>query len=350
MVEDLQLPANGLSVATSIFFVTYIIFEVPATMLLRKLRPSRLIPACTIIWGGVVVGNGFAQNYGTLLACRLLLGICEAGLFPSLVLYMSSFYQREELALRNCYLFIAACMSGVIGGLIATGFLKMDGLRGLAGWRWLYIIEGALTIVVGIGAAFVIADTYEEARYLTDREKFVMKVRQAKAFAFTRDEGFSWAEFWKYIRDPMIYLSGFVLLCMDTCMYGFVSTPSSDFADTSVHVPRRHHQRSRLHSRSEPSALSTSIRLGSHRVHLRRDRLGPLLRAVQDHPPVRHGPAHWVLDPRRVPFQHWRAPLCMLRRRHGHLHLCRAARHLAWAEHGRVPQAELRDWYPAQYG
>lgn len=223
MVKDLNLPWNGLSVATSVMYVTYCLGEVPFTMLLRTLRPSRLIPACTIVWGFVVLGNGFAQNYATLLACRLLLGLCEAGLFPSLVLYMSSFYQREELAVRNCYLFIAACLSGVVGGLIATGFLKMDGLQGLRGWRWLYIIEGAITVVVGIGAAFVIADRYETASYLSERQKFLMKVRQAKAAAYSRDEGFSWPEFKTYIKDPMIYLSGFVLLCMDTCMYGFVS-------------------------------------------------------------------------------------------------------------------------------
>ncbi|BEI80833.1 hypothetical protein CcaverHIS002_0113620 [Cutaneotrichosporon cavernicola] len=221
MVKDLNFPSNGLSVATSIFYVTYVVFETPATMLLRTLRPSRMVPTFMIIWGGVVIGNGFATNYATVVACRLLLGICEAGLFPSLVLYMTSFYQREELGLRTCYLFIAACLSGVVGGLIATGFLKMDGLRGLAGWRWLYIIEGALTIVVGIGSFFAIADRYETASYLSERQKFLMRVRHAKAAVYSRDEGFSWNEFRRYTRDPMIYLSGFVLLCMDTCMYGF---------------------------------------------------------------------------------------------------------------------------------
>ncbi|TXT09269.1 uncharacterized protein COLE_03203 [Cutaneotrichosporon oleaginosum] len=221
MVKDLNFPANGLSVATSIFYVTYVLFETPATMLLRTLRPSRMVPIFVVIWGGVIIGNGFATNYATVVACRLLLGVCEAGLFPCLVLYMTSFYQREELGLRTCYLFIAACLSGVVGGLIATGFLKMDGLRDLAGWRWLYIIEGALTIVVGIGSFFVIADRYETATYLSERQKFLMMVRQAKAAVYSRDEGFSWGEFRQYVRDPMIYLSGFVLLCMDTCMYGF---------------------------------------------------------------------------------------------------------------------------------
>ncbi|TXT15626.1 hypothetical protein VHUM_00129 [Vanrija humicola] len=221
MVKDLHFPPNGLSVATSIFFVTYVVFEIPATMLLRTLRPSRMIPACVIIWGAVVLGNGFAKNYATVIACRLLLGICEAGLFPSLVLYMTSFYQREELALRTCYLFVASCVSGIVGGLIATGFLKMHGLRGLAGWQWLYTIEGALTILIGIGSAFVIADTHESAGYLTERQHFLMRVRAAKSAAYTRDDGFVWADFKRHARDPMIYLSGFVLLCMDVCMYGF---------------------------------------------------------------------------------------------------------------------------------
>lgn len=249
MVKELHFPANGLSVATSIFYVTYVLFETPATMLLRTLRPSRIVPACIIVWGGVIIGNGFARNYATVVACRLLLGICEAGLFPSLVLYMTSFYQREELGLRTCYLFIAACLSGVIGGLIATGckassfrltpVLKMDGLRNLSGWRWLYIIEGALSIAIGIASMFAIADRYETATYLTERQKLLMKVRHAKAAAYSRDEGFTWHEFRQYVRDPMIYLSGFVLLCMDTCMYGFVSR--HEVALTSVHVPCCHH-------------------------------------------------------------------------------------------------------------
>lgn len=100
----------------------------------------------------------------------------------------------------------------------------MHGLRGLAGWQWLYAIEGALTILIGIGSFFVIADRHESATYLTERQHFLMRVRAAKSAAYTRDDGFVWADFKKHASDPMIYLSGFVLLCMDVCMYGFVST------------------------------------------------------------------------------------------------------------------------------
>ncbi|BEI84466.1 hypothetical protein CcaverHIS002_0410700 [Cutaneotrichosporon cavernicola] len=221
MTEDLNFPANGLSVATSIFYVTYVLFETPATMLLRSLKPKRLIPAVVIIWGGISLANGFCKTYAQVLACRLLLGVCEAALSPCLVLYMTTFYRREELALRLCYLYMSSALSGVIGGLIAAGFLKMDGLQGLRGWQWLYIIEGAITILVGIIVFFAIANTYQSARYLNKREKWMMSVRQAQEAAFNHDDGFSWVEIRKAFTDPVIWLSGFVQLGLDVCLYGY---------------------------------------------------------------------------------------------------------------------------------
>jgi MFS family permease len=174
-----------------------------------------------VIWGGISLANGFCRNYAQVLACRLLLGMCEAALSPCLVLYMTTFYRREELALRLCYLYMSSAISGVLGGLIAAGFLKMDGLQGLRGWQWLYIIEGALTILVGIIVYFAIANTYQSARYLNDREKWMMDVRQAQEAAFNHDDGFSWAEIRKAFTDPVIWLSGVVQLGLDVCLYGF---------------------------------------------------------------------------------------------------------------------------------
>ncbi|KAH8085656.1 major facilitator superfamily transporter [Filobasidium floriforme] len=221
MTADLNFPSNGLSVATSIFYATYVILEVPFTTLLRTLRPSRLIPGVVLVWGGVVLGMGFSTNYATILATRLLLGGLEAALTPCLMLYLTTFYQRNELALRMCYLFISAALSGCVGGLIAAGFLKMDGLAGIEGWRWIFIIEGALTIVVGIISAFIIADRWQDATYLSDRQLFLMKVRDAKAAMFSKDDGFSTVEIKKAFTDPMIYLSGLGQFLFDVCLYGF---------------------------------------------------------------------------------------------------------------------------------
>lgn len=221
MTTDLNFPPNGLSVATSVFYATYVAFETPATVLLRSLRPSFFIPGIVIVWGGVVIGNGFATSYEIVLVCRLLLGLCEAALSPCLVLYMTTFYRREELALRLCYLYMASALSGVIGGLVAAGLLKMDGLQGLRGWQWLYIIEGALTVAWGIACFYLIADKYNNARYLTEREKFIMSVRHAQEATYSHDSGFSWVEIKKAFLDPVIWLSGIVQLGLDICLYGF---------------------------------------------------------------------------------------------------------------------------------
>ena len=213
MTADLKFPANGLSVATSIFyastpcacrlsalatltpsFAAYVLLEVPFTTLLRTLRPSRLIPGVVLVWGGVVLGMGFSTNYATILATRLLLGGLEAALTPCLMLYLTTFYQRNELALRMCYLFISAALSGTVGGLVAAGFLKMDGVGGIEGWRWIFIIEGAITIVIGLISVFVIADRWQDATYLSDRQMVLMKVRDAKAAMFSKDDGFSTVE------------------------------------------------------------------------------------------------------------------------------------------------------------
>lgn len=111
MTTDLRFPENGLSICVSIFFVTYVVFETPATVLLKTLRPSRLIPTIVVIWGAISIGNGFAQNYATVIACRLILGMCEAAFSPCLILYMTMFYRRDELSLRSEYSRCVQCGS-----------------------------------------------------------------------------------------------------------------------------------------------------------------------------------------------------------------------------------------------
>jgi MFS family permease len=82
------------------------------------------------------MGNGFIQNFGGLIVCRLLIGFFEGCLFPCMTLFLANWYLRQELAQRISYLFIASALSGAFGGLIAFGILYMDGVAGRAGWRW----------------------------------------------------------------------------------------------------------------------------------------------------------------------------------------------------------------------
>lgn len=141
MEEDLGLKGDQYQTAVSLLFVTYITCELPSNLVIKKLRPSRWIAFITTSWGIVATLTGVVQNYGGLIACRLILGALEAGLFPGLTIYLTLFYTKRELALRVGYLFVSAALAGSVGGLLAYGIGFMDGVSGQRGWRWIMIIE-----------------------------------------------------------------------------------------------------------------------------------------------------------------------------------------------------------------
>jgi MFS family permease len=91
-------------------------------------------------------------------------------------------------------MFVSAALSGVVGGLIAAGFLKMDGLGGWEGWRYLFAIEGGITILIGVAALYFIADGWQSCRFLTPRQKLLMKTREVQAAQFIGNQSFSWLE------------------------------------------------------------------------------------------------------------------------------------------------------------
>jgi MFS family permease len=135
MEKDLGLVGNQYQIAVSILFVTYITFEVPSNLVLKKFTPSRWIAFITFSWGIVATLTGLVQSYSGLIACRVLLGALEAGMFPGMSLYLTFWYTKNELALRVGYLFVSAAIAGALGGLLAFGIGRMDGLQGMSGWR-----------------------------------------------------------------------------------------------------------------------------------------------------------------------------------------------------------------------
>lgn len=135
MPEDIHASSQQFSVAVSIFYATYVVFESPLAVLMKKWTPRNMLTALCVIWSLTTIFSGFIVNIGGLYATRLILGTCEAGLFPSLNLYLTMVYKREEQAKRVSYLFSCAAISGAVGGLLAYGILQMDGVGGMAGWK-----------------------------------------------------------------------------------------------------------------------------------------------------------------------------------------------------------------------
>lgn len=202
--------------------VTYIIFEIPASLILKRARPSRLIPFFILAWSATVVGSAFVTNYAGLLATRLLIGMFESGLFPCLTLYLSTYYKREEQARRVSYLFVAAALSGAFGGLLAYGLTSLHGASGLAGWRWLFLIEGLISLAVGLAFIFLLPDSFESAKWLTEHDKALMRIRAEQGRVYQGEsDSFDKAEVMLAFRDPKVWLSAGCQFCANTCSFGF---------------------------------------------------------------------------------------------------------------------------------
>ncbi|KAL3956518.1 hypothetical protein ACCO45_009364 [Purpureocillium lilacinum] len=170
---------------------------------------SRMIPFLMFCWSIVIIGTGFIHNAGHLYASRLLLGSFESGMFPCLALYLSTFYEPHEQALRISYLFVSAALSGSFGGLFAYALLKMDGVAGLAGWRWLFIVEGCATS--------------ETARFLNEEDRSLMRIRAERNARFNGKPEFDWKDVRSAATDPKLYISCFSQFMADTCSFGLSS-------------------------------------------------------------------------------------------------------------------------------
>ncbi|KIW11224.1 hypothetical protein PV08_10524 [Exophiala spinifera] len=206
--KDLGLTGNQYNIASTIFFVPYIIFEVPSNVVLKKVRPSIWLAFLVIAWGVVMTCMGVVKNFRELVACRVLLGTFEAGFFPGAVFLVSCWYRRSELQQRVALFYTASALSGAFSGLLAYAIANMDGARGIAGWRWIFIIEGAVTVAIGIAVYFLIVDSPELASWLSEDEKAFITARLTlDGVISTTKEGdkFSWKLFFAAVLDPKVW-------------------------------------------------------------------------------------------------------------------------------------------------
>lgn len=168
---ELGLEGQQANIALCIFFVPYIIFEVPSNVLMKKLNPHVWLAACILIFGIIMIAQGFVKSYSGLLATRFFLGLAEAGIFPGSFYLISFWYKKEESQKRFTVYWSSTILAGAFGGLLASAIGNMGGIRGLSSWRWVFILEGIATVLIGILAFFCITDFPREAKWLTPEER-----------------------------------------------------------------------------------------------------------------------------------------------------------------------------------
>ncbi|KHO01643.1 Major facilitator superfamily domain, general substrate transporter [Metarhizium album ARSEF 1941] len=155
----------------SIFYISYVLFEIPANLLCKYVGPGWFLPVATVLFGIASLTTAYVHNYAQMAGVRFLLGVFEAGMLPGCAYYLSRWYRRSELAFRLALYIITAPLAGAFGGLLASAILRLDRFGGLHEWRMIFAIEGIITIGVGLVALLILTDRPETARWLTPEEK-----------------------------------------------------------------------------------------------------------------------------------------------------------------------------------
>src|SRR2546422_3041256 len=170
MTRDLGFSDRMLGKGAGIFFVGYFLLEIPGTLIVERWSARKWIARIMISWGILATWMGFIRGASEFYWVRFLLGAAEAGFFPGLIVYLSHWFRYEDRA-KAVALFMAAIPISNIVGAPISGFLLGMNWCGMAGWRWLFILEGAPAIIFGIATLFYLTDWPHQAQWLPDDER-----------------------------------------------------------------------------------------------------------------------------------------------------------------------------------
>ncbi len=201
-----------------VFFVGYTAFEIPSNIILARVGARRWIARIMVTWGLVSAAMMMVRDAPTFYALRFLLGVAEAGFFPGIILYLTFWFPREERA-RIVSMFMAAVpIATVIGGPLSGALLGMHGLGGIAGWRWLFVIEALPAILLGALALAVLPDRPRDASWLTPAEAEALEARLAVEAGEARRHGYE--GLWQALTNPRVLLLGVAYFCLVIGLYG----------------------------------------------------------------------------------------------------------------------------------
>ncbi|KAJ7686519.1 major facilitator superfamily domain-containing protein [Mycena rosella] len=164
------------SIATVMYFIPYILLQIPGNLVIRKFGARNYLTFCVTCWGAVQLAMGFVKTWGYLTFCRVLLGLFEASFFPAIVYMISSWYTRYEVQKRLAFFYLMSLTISGFSPILAYVFSLLNGKRNIAGWSWIFIIEGSVTLFLGVVAFFLVPDFPELNTFLSpDQTKFVLQ-------------------------------------------------------------------------------------------------------------------------------------------------------------------------------
>ncbi|KAG8931508.1 hypothetical protein FRC02_002633 [Tulasnella sp. 418] len=213
---------NRYSIITLLFFVPYIIFELPANIYIRKVGVSLFLGTIAVLWGAITLASGFVKNWQSLAGLRVLLGFLEAGYFPACAYLISLWYTRREIQTRMAFFYMFSLLAAGFSPILSYGISQMHGRSGVAGWSWIFIIEGLVTCVLGFLAYFckltlfalthIACSTFYLNHYSPDKNKFLSAEQTEWLLQrINKDRGdaeydpLTMKKFWAYVQDLKLW-------------------------------------------------------------------------------------------------------------------------------------------------
>jgi MFS transporter, ACS family, tartrate transporter len=214
MNKDLGFSPAIFGFGAGVFFIGYLLFQVPANVILERVGARRWIFCITAIWGLISTSNAFARGPTSFYALRFFLGVAEAGLFPGMIFYLTLWFPQTYRARFNASFYLAIPLAGIIGGPLSGLILGMDGVGDLHGWQWLFLIEGTPALVLAFAVLKFLPDGPADASWLTGAEKKTIAARHA-AEGSTEHR-----DLWRVLRDPRVLALGLVNFGIQCGLYG----------------------------------------------------------------------------------------------------------------------------------
>jgi ACS family 4-hydroxyphenylacetate permease-like MFS transporter len=213
MGKDLGLSATMFGLASSLFYVTYVIFGIPGNIMLGIVGARRWIATIMVLWGITSTCTMFATGPGSLYLLRMIVGITEAGFLPGILLYLTWWFPAWYRARANALFMIAMPVTMMLGSAVSGYILALDGVLNLKGWQWLFLMEGMPSILLGIVVWHYMSDKPADARWLTQEEKGALEAMLARDRARSRAAPVGRST-WREVLTPVVLMYTLAYFCL----------------------------------------------------------------------------------------------------------------------------------------
>jgi D-galactonate transporter len=212
MQQDLGFSEAAFGLGAGIFYIGYLLFEVPSNLVLEKIGARMTMARITILWGLTTMATMFVTSATAFYILRFFLGAFEAGLYPGVILYLTYWFPARRRAQMLGFFMTAVPIGGILGGPVAGWIMgTMGGVLGYANWQWLFILEGLPSVILGIITLLILDDRPDEARWLSQDEKqrIVDDLQRDRRLAGERKHSFIDA-----LKVPQVWLLALIYFCL----------------------------------------------------------------------------------------------------------------------------------------